>query len=79
MASGVMIYGMSFLYGFSGTLTFADPAFGLSLEQAPNGLLVIGVVLTFIGFFFKAGAAPMHIWYSASRRLTSPRSLIPEA
>jgi NADH-quinone oxidoreductase subunit N len=62
MASGVMIYGMSFLYGFSGTLTFADPAFGLNLEQAPNGLLVIGVVLTFLGFFFKAGAAPMHIW-----------------
>ncbi|HYG75454.1 MAG TPA: NADH-quinone oxidoreductase subunit N [Planctomycetota bacterium] len=74
MASGIMIFGMSYLYGLSGTLNlFDDPATGakgiaslvLGFEyQFPmsRGALIAILVMVFIGFLYKIAAVPFHYW-----------------
>jgi NADH-quinone oxidoreductase subunit N len=64
VASAVMLFGMSLLYGFTGTLNFAAPAFQLSLlslniEAMP---LLMASFMTLAGFLFKLSAVPFHIW-----------------
>ncbi len=62
LSAGVMLYGMSFFYGITGTLQYTSESFGLALLQA-NGLLVtIAAILVFAGLFFKIAAAPFHLW-----------------
>lgn len=57
LTSLVMMYGMSFLYGVSGSTRFAE----LSVADAGTmGLLA--VILTFVGLFAKLSAAPFHYW-----------------
>jgi NADH-quinone oxidoreductase subunit N len=62
LASGLLLYGISLVYGFSGTMdfaklaaTFADPA-----KVSPG--LVVGVVFMISGLAFKVSAAPFHMW-----------------
>ncbi|MFD2513400.1 NADH-quinone oxidoreductase subunit N [Pontibacter locisalis] len=62
LSAGVMLYGMSFFYGFTGTLNFTSEAFGLGLLQADPLLVTIAAVLVFAGLFFKISAAPFHFW-----------------
>lgn len=62
VASGLMLYGMSLLYGLTGTLNFTEPAFAEALQQAPFMLLAVGIVLTLSGFLFKLAAVPLHLW-----------------
>ncbi len=57
LTSLVMLYGMSFLYGVTGTTRYA----GLDLSQA-GSLGVLAVLLTFVGLFAKLSAAPFHYW-----------------
>ncbi|MBC5992610.1 NADH-quinone oxidoreductase subunit N [Pontibacter cellulosilyticus] len=62
LSAGVMVYGMSFCYGFTGTLNYTSEGFALALSQA-NGLLVtVAAILVFAGFFFKISAVPFHFW-----------------
>ncbi len=61
VASGLMLYGISLLYGFTGTLDINSPGF-LQSTGNTDGLLVIGVLLTIGGFLFKMAAVPFHIW-----------------
>lgn len=62
VASGVMIFGMSLLYGMTGSLWFGDLGAAASASEAPHfGLLVAGVFV-FAGFAYKMAAAPMHFW-----------------
>lgn len=69
LTSLVMLYGMSFLYGASGTTRLA----GLDLSAA-GPLGVLAVLLTFVGLFAKLSAAPFHYWapdaYSGSEPWT---------
>lgn len=61
VASGVMIYGLSLLYGMTGSLHISDlAAADVSAAQGP-GLAVAGV-LAFAGFAYKMAAFPMHFW-----------------
>ncbi|HXA09890.1 MAG TPA: NADH-quinone oxidoreductase subunit N, partial [Chthoniobacterales bacterium] len=61
MASAFTLFGLSFIYGFTGTTSLA--AIGPRLaEQALPPLLFVGIVMTLIGFFFKIAAAPFHLW-----------------
>ena len=62
LASGVMLYGMSFLYGFGGSLSFADEAFWTNLGRLNGPFFLIIFLLTFAGFLFKIAAAPFHFW-----------------
>ncbi len=62
VASGLMLYGMSLLYGLTGTLNFTGPDFVNSLGQAPASLLLPAIFLTLSGFLFKLAAVPLHLW-----------------
>lgn len=60
-ASGVMLYGMSLLFGMTGSTLLTD--IGASLVDGDlNGLEVVGVVFVVVGFAFKISAVPFHQW-----------------
>jgi NADH-quinone oxidoreductase subunit N len=60
LASGLLIYGISLVYGFAGTTNFAALA-GLLAGGAGYGT-VIGLVFIMVGLAFKISAAPFHMW-----------------
>ncbi|WP_026464076.1 NADH-quinone oxidoreductase subunit N [Adhaeribacter aquaticus] len=62
LASGVMLYGMSFLYGFGGSLNFTDTLFWQNLSRLSSPIFIAVFLLTFAGFLFKVAAAPFHFW-----------------
>jgi len=62
VVSAVMIYGMSWLYGFTGTLNITDAAFYTGLAATATLPLAIALTMTISGFVFKLGAFPFHIW-----------------
>ena len=57
-SSGVMLYGISFLYGACGTLYFADMAAKISATP----LTIMGLVFFFSGLGFKISLVPFHFW-----------------
>ncbi|MEI6730296.1 MAG: NADH-quinone oxidoreductase subunit N, partial [Pseudomonadota bacterium] len=58
IASGIMLFGSSLLYGFTGSLSFSVFA---NLHSLSSGAL-LGLVLVITGFCFKISAAPFHNW-----------------
>ncbi len=62
VASGVMIYGISLLYGMTGSMHYGDIARALQVHAATEGQLMIAAVLIFAGFAYKMAAFPMHFW-----------------
>ncbi|OYV33815.1 MAG: NADH-quinone oxidoreductase subunit N, partial [Rhodospirillales bacterium 20-64-7] len=60
LASGLLIYGISLVYGFAGTTDFASLAVILA-DHAGYGT-VIGIVFVLVGLAFKISAAPFHMW-----------------
>ncbi len=60
LASGLLIYGISLVYGFGGTTNFA--ALAGELTTAPGYGTVIGIVFILVGLAFKISAAPFHMW-----------------
>src|SRR6516225_6260340 len=59
LSSGMLLYGASLIYGFTGTVKFA----GIAMEAANGGIgLTIGLVLLFAGLCFKVSAVPFHMW-----------------
>lgn len=59
LSSGMMLYGASLIYGFTGTITFVGIA--KAAGQGDIGL-VFGLVFLFVGFCFKISAVPFHMW-----------------
>src|SRR5437870_2121286 len=59
LSSGMLLYGASLVYGFTGTVNFAGIA--RAATQASLGL-VFGLVFLFAGFCFKVSAVPFHMW-----------------
>jgi len=64
LSSGMLLYGASLVYGFTGTVSFAGIAKVTNLAtQAGAGIgLVFGLVFLFVGFCFKISAVPFHMW-----------------
>ena len=62
VAAGFTLFGLSLLYGLTGDLEFSAVASGLGQASSFKALLMTGLVMTLIGFGFKIGAAPMHLW-----------------
>jgi len=62
VATAVMIFGMSLLYGMSGTLDFSTNKFVSALLEQKSQLVLIGGLMTLSGFLFKIVAAPLHLW-----------------
>lgn len=61
LASGILLYGISLLYGFTGTMSFTGlaAAFG---RGAPSLGLLFGLVFVLAGLAFKVSAVPFHMW-----------------
>jgi NADH-quinone oxidoreductase subunit N len=62
LASGMLLYGMSMLYGATGSLNLAEIAAALSGRGTDDLVLVFGVVFLVVGVGFKLGAVPFHMW-----------------
>jgi NADH-quinone oxidoreductase subunit N len=62
LASGLLLYGISLVYGFSGTMDLT--ALGGLLSQPSNASagLVVGIVFVLVGLAFKVSAVPFHMW-----------------
>ena len=63
LASGMLLYGMSLLYGVTGTLDIGgvQTAVGV-LDESKKLVLGLGLVLVIVGMAFKLGAVPFHMW-----------------
>jgi len=61
LSSGLLLYGASLIYGFSGTTNFDGIALALNRGEISLGLL-IGLVFLATGLAFKVSAAPFHMW-----------------
>lgn len=62
LGSGMLLYGISMLYGIAGGLSFADVAAAVAERGAESQILVFGLVFALIGIAFKFGAVPFHMW-----------------
>jgi NADH-quinone oxidoreductase subunit N len=62
LASGLLLYGMSMIYGATGTLDLAAIAQKIQTGQANASILVFGLVFIVAGLGFKLGAVPFHMW-----------------
>jgi NADH-quinone oxidoreductase subunit N len=61
LSSGMLLYGLSLLYGATGTLDLAQLRSAIAASQE-TGLLLTGTVFAVAGIAFKFGAAPFHMW-----------------
>lgn len=61
LASGMLLYGMSMVYGATGSLDLAEIAAIIPLAEHGN-LLLMGLVFMLIGITFELGVAPFHMW-----------------
>lgn len=61
-SSGLMLYGMSLLYGFTGSLQFSEPEFLNQLQQGNHIMVTVACFLVLSGFLFKIAAIPFQVW-----------------
>lgn len=62
LASGMLLYGMSMIYGMTGSLNLAEVS-GALLNGAPDhAVLILGLVFVVAGLAFKLGAVPFQMW-----------------
>ncbi len=62
LASGMLLYGMSMLYGATGSLDLGEIALALSGPGENSMILVFGLSFIVVGLAFKFGAVPFHMW-----------------
>lgn len=62
LASGMLLYGMSMLYGVTGSLDLFEIGQFAAGESEQNLVLVFGVVFIVVAIAFKLGAVPFHMW-----------------
>ena len=62
MASGFLLYGLSMMYGATGSLDVNEVFKAISSRQVNHQVLVFGLVFIVAGLAFKVGAAPFHMW-----------------
>lgn len=62
VCSAIMLYGISLLYAFTGTLILSDPAFMNGLAEMPQAAVAIAVILVLVGIGFKLSFVPLHFW-----------------
>ncbi|MEO1282473.1 MAG: NADH-quinone oxidoreductase subunit NuoN [Pseudomonadota bacterium] len=63
LSSGMLLYGASLIYGFTGSTSFATIATVAQAETAAGNVgLIIGLVFLLVGLAFKVSAVPFHMW-----------------
>jgi NADH-quinone oxidoreductase subunit N len=62
LASGILLYGISLLYGFTGTMSFAGLSAAFAREGVQSLGLLFGLVFLLAGIAFKVSAVPFHMW-----------------
>jgi NADH-quinone oxidoreductase subunit N len=62
LSSGLLLYGMSLVYGFVGSTDFTAIGAGLSTGEGRNMGALFGLVFVFAGLAFKVSAVPFHMW-----------------
>lgn len=62
LASGFLLYGISMLYGATGTLNLNEMARAAASPTANKTILVFGIVFLVAGLAFKLGVVPFHMW-----------------
>ncbi len=64
LASGILLYGISLVYGFAGTTLFGGiaGAYGAATSGSQHTGLLFGLVFVFAGLAFKISAVPFHMW-----------------
>jgi len=62
IASGMLLYGMSMIYGMTGTLDIQAVKTAVEKMGPDNLILIFGLVFIVVGLAFKLGAVPFHMW-----------------
>ena len=62
VSSGIFLYGLSLVYGITGTTQLTDMAAALGTGDAHDPALVLATVFLVTGLIFKVGAVPLHMW-----------------
>ena len=62
MASGFLLYGMSLVYGTTGSINIDEIANTISAQPESNVIFAFGLVFIVCGLAFKIGAVPFHMW-----------------
>lgn len=61
LASGFLVYGISFVYGATGSTSFTEVASALKTAES-TGFLTLGLSIVVIGLTFKISSVPFHVW-----------------
>ena len=62
LASGMLLYGMSMLYGATGSLDIAEIANAIAAMEGRSMILIFALCFIVVGLSFKFGAVPFHMW-----------------
>ena len=62
LASGMLLYGMSMLYGATGSLDIAEIASAIAAMEGRSMILIFALCFIVVGLSFKFGAVPFHMW-----------------
>ena len=62
LASGFLLYGLSMMYGATGSLELSEVFKAIGTGRINRGVLVLGTVFVVSGLAFKLGAVPFHMW-----------------
>ena len=62
LASGFLLYGLSMMYGATGSLDISEVFKAIGTGQINKPVLILGVVFVVAGLGFKLGAVPFHMW-----------------
>jgi len=62
LSSGVLLYGISLVYGTLGTLDLGEIRAALETSASDNLMVVLGIVMVAFGMLFKVAAVPFHVW-----------------
>jgi NADH-quinone oxidoreductase subunit N len=63
VTAAIMVYGVSLLYGFYGTMNVTEIATGMFSSEVGTGLVpAVGLLAFFVGVAFKISAVPFHFW-----------------
>lgn len=62
IGSGMMLYGMSLLYGVTGSLEMEAVRVAVSMHPSTDLVLILGLIFVLVSMAFKLGAVPFHMW-----------------